>query len=276
MKTPADLTILLGPQTTATQALNTILRESRHKLSDAGLFMFPSRLAMPILKRSIDDRPLKERRAEFKKETERRPAFLSAINFLGPPHAGLARSELMPDAELALAGLQEIAPKACLVMAIDPLPAFFLAAGSDALEARVRDTPWELLYELSWADLIREVTDMVPKARVMVLTTARVGAAPGKAFDRILGKYAEQVQPANAMLRHLISETGRAVLDRIEKQAAPDAETLEEVYSSFALKPSKDDIQQRLGIDKVTTALLEQRFQEDLDSIEKMPNVEVL
>ncbi len=272
----ADLTILLGPQTTAGQALNTVIRESRHRLSDAGLSTFPTRLATPLLRRAMDDRPYDDRMAEFAQSTERRPAFLSAVNFFGPLHAGLARNELFPDAEMALAGLAEVTPKARLLVAIDPLPAFFLAAGADALETRVRDTPWEILYELSWSDLIGELTDMLPDAQILVLTTRRVGETHGKVLGRIFGDFARHIVPSTGLLRYLISETGRAVLDRLEGQGAPEAHTLEEIYASFALSPDPRDVSEKLGIDKVTATLLDQRFEEDLTAIRALPRVEVL
>lgn len=276
MTAPADLTILLGPQTTAGQALNTVIRENRHRLSDAGLSTFPARLATPLLRRAYDERPHDVRIKEFETSTQRRPAFLSAVNFLGPPHAGLAQSELFPDAELALAGLAEVAPKARLIMAIDPLPAFFLAAGSSALEARVQSTPWEILYELSWADLIRAVTDTLPEAKLLILTTRGVGETHGTVLQRLFGEYASHIAPPTGLLRYLITETGRAVLDRLEAQSAPDANTLEEIYASFALTAQPALVSEKLGIDKVTGLLLDQRFEEDLDAIRAMPRVEVI
>ena len=106
---------------------------------------------------------------------------------------------------------------------------------------------------------------------------ARAGASDVAALSRrLLGDESERVPQPYILLRHLISETGHAVLDRMVERGTPDAETLTDLYQSFAVRPTLLDLRDRLGIDKTTAILLEQRFEEDLENIAKLPRVEVL
>lgn len=270
------LTLFLGPQTAASLALNDIFRDFRLQFAAAGTLVLPSRLASPLIRRCLDDRPLAERRADLHAELPKRPALVSAVNFFGPPEAGLMRRELFPDAEVALAGLAELTTEARIVLAVDPLPAFFLAAGSEGLETRVRRTPWEDLYETGWADLVREVTLMLPGQEVIVLTGRGTGRATEDVLRRLLGPAVSALPTPHALLRRLISETGRAVLARMAEHELPEASRLAELHDSFAEPPSPEDIRDRLGIDKVTHVLLDQRFEEDLREMRAMDGVEVI
>ena len=271
-----QLTIILGPQTRAALALNALIRENRQHLASKGMTVLPSRLASPMLRRAIDDRPEAERFAELDESTKPRPAILSAINMFGPPQAGMMRNELFPDAEVKLAGLGKIAKGARIVLAIDPLPAFFLAADSTPLEERVRQTAWEVLFEVSWFDLVREIVEVLPDADFLVVTGKGVGRNPSTLVATIFGDEAKQLPNPHALLRNLISETGHAVLERILSRGAPEEATLAELYQSFALLPSKEDMRDRLGIDRVTGILLQQRFDEDIEKIKALPRVEVM
>ena len=161
-------------------------------------------------------------------------------------------------------------------MAIEPLPAFFLAAPSDPLEDRVRKTPWEVLYELSWFELLTELVELLPAASFMVLNGARDTLDVADISRRLLGDESANLPQPHILLRHLISDTGHAVLDRMVERGTPDPETLADLYQSFALRPKRQDLRERLGMDKTTGILLEQRFDEDLEKIAKLPRVEVI
>ena len=131
----SDLTLIIGPQTSLALDLNAIIRTRRSDLAAAGVRALPSRVASPFLRRCLDAyQPLEDRRTEFLGETYG-TTVLSAVNFLGPPQAGLHRREMFPDAEGALRGLVEIAEGAKIVLIPDTLSQFFLAAGSEPLEA---------------------------------------------------------------------------------------------------------------------------------------------
>ncbi|MEM7631039.1 MAG: hypothetical protein AAF227_03330, partial [Pseudomonadota bacterium] len=139
----------------------------------------------------------------------------------------------------------------------------------------VRRTPWEMLYELSWHELLSELVELLPDASFLVLSGQRVGAKLPELEARLVGAINEPLPSPHALLRHLITETGVAVLDRMLANEAPDAATLLDLYGSFAQASTLQERRERLGIDKVTGILLDQRFEEDLAAIETLPRVEV-
>ncbi|MEO1537198.1 MAG: hypothetical protein AAFR73_05660 [Pseudomonadota bacterium] len=269
------LTIILGPQTRSSLALNAHLRENRQHFAGQGMVALPSRLASPMMRRAIDSRPLEERLAEFRAATGKGPAVLSAINMFGPPQAGLAKGELFPDAELSLAGLEPIVGSARVVLAMDPMPDFFLAAQSEALEQRVQQTPWEVLYELSWYELVAELVEFLPDASFLVLTGKSVMQDTRRLEATIFGAHVENAPHPYTLIRHMISETGVAVLRRMLANGAPDDATLAELQTSFAVGATAQELRDRLGIDKVTGILLAQRFEEDIARISELPRVQV-
>lgn len=271
-----QLTIILGPQTRVAFALNALVRENRPFLASKNINALPSRLASPMLRRAIDERPEDERLAELDESTRPRPAVLSAINMFGPPQAGIAQNELFPDAEVKFSGLAKAAKGALIVLCIDPLPSFFLANENALLEERVRQTSWEVLFELSWFDLVREIVEVLPDADFLVVTGRGVGNNPSALIERILGGTSQDIPNPHALFRNLINETGHAVLDRMLEKATPEASTWADLYQSFALRPSKGETIERLGIDRLTGILLGQRFEEDLEQMKSLPRVEVL
>ncbi len=270
------LTILLGPVTSVSLALNTLARTNWRILRNAGVTVHTNRPASMLLRRHLGSEPAEARALGFQQETAKRPAFLSALNFFGPPQAGLIKGEMFPDAELALAGLVDIAPVARYVICIDTLPAFFLAAGSDALEARAHRTSWEALYALSWADLAREIKAALPASDLVVLTPDGTGRRSVGILKHLFGEAAVALPDAHALLRARVGETGQAVLDRLLAEGTPSPEMLDEFQASFAVRATRADLKDRLGLDKVTTALLEQRFLEDLDVLHGLPGTEVI
>lgn len=268
------LTLLLGPQTSVSLGVNALIRNNRPVLVRGGLNALPSRLASPILRHATDARPDFERREEFAAAVGQGASFLAALNFFGPPQAGLMKHEMFPWAEASLARLAEVAPTARIVLSVDILTSFFLAAGSEPLETRVQRTPWEALYELCWSDLAHEINEALPNAELIVLTPTAVASA--ETTSTLFGDATAHLPDANLLLRDQISETGRAVLDRLVSENQCNNATLSELYGSFAVRPTQSQITERLGIDKVTQALLEQRFEEDLDVLSSMPDTRVM
>ena len=51
---------------------------------------------------------------------------------------------------------------------------------------------------------------------------------------------------------------------------------LGELYASFAVRPDPLEIRTRLGIEKITATLLDQRFADDMDAIRSLPRTEVI
>ena len=170
----------------------------------------------------------------------------------------------------------KIAGHCQVVLAVEPLPRLFLAAGSERLESRVRATGWEDLYELGWAELARSVVERMKAARLLVLTPGGMALRSQEVLERIFGDEITRVSDPNWLFRQAINATGIAVLDRLLETANPDAVTLKELYESFAVEPSVEEIETRLGIEKITATLMEQRFREDLDAIAGLPRTEVI
>ena len=265
------LTIVIGPQSSHGLSLNALVRTQRQRLAKSGLTALPSRIASPLIRRNLDQHiATSERAAAFAEGTAPRPAILSAINFLGPPEAGLHRSELFPGAEAGLAGLGDLVGAAHLVLMPEPLPEFLLASGSEVLEARARRSEWETLYELSWADLAREIVEAAPEATLTVLTPRGTATRPREVLDRLFGAAASALPDLHSLTRAAMTETGAAVLDRMLSEGTPPP--LDELYTAFRKRPDRAEVTSRLGIDKVTRILLEQRFAEDLDAIAALPN----
>ncbi|MEM6387455.1 MAG: hypothetical protein AAF718_14590 [Pseudomonadota bacterium] len=276
MSAGTALTLLLGPQTPLALAINAHLRENREFLRAQCTAAMPSRLASPLVRRALDHRPLDERMKEFHAAVGNGPAFLSAINMFGSPQEGLALGELFPDAEVTLAGLDPIIGEARIVLSIDVLPALFLAMESPMLEARVRRTSWEVLFELSWFDLVSELVALLPSASFLVLSGPKATTDIFQLEKRLFGSQADLFPRRFTLLRHLISETGGAVLDRIVAHGKLDGPVVTELLASFALKPSQETIRDKLGIDRLTGILLQQRFEEDVAQIATLDRVEVL
>ena len=271
-----ELTILLGPMTAVSVTINGIVRKNSQALADAGVVAYASRTASPILRRHLGDKPAEARALAFYEETPNRPAFLSALNFFGPPPAALKAGAFFPNAQASIEGLHGIAPRARFILCIDRLANFFLTLNSEPLEARVRRTSWDLLYEISWAALARDIKEAVPEGALVVLTPEGAGASGARALQRLFGQAADVLPDPHALLRAQISETGHAVLDRLIASDDMTAEMLLEVQKTFAITPSQADLSERLGLDKVTAALLDQRYLEDVDAIRTLPDTEVI
>ena len=270
MGTPfPNLTLFLGPQTQAGLALNLAIRNNRPGLIKAGLLAQPTRIASPALRGLLDrKRPLAERNAGFAAFMDQVPAFYAALNIFPMTHKGLPRFQLFPDAPAQLDALSEVVGYSRLRVIVTPdqLPDFFLAAGSEVLERAVRETSWDVLYELSWVDIVADLRASLPKAEILVLTPRGMALGQGPLVDRLLGPGAGVVGPFH-FLREALDVTGQAVLDRMDPDSQLTDEVAADLYASFALRADEAMCDERLGIDRVTRALLAQRFDEDMAEI---------
>lgn len=272
----ANLTLLLGPQTRLGLAINALVRQQAGLFKKAGLRTLPARLSQPLMRRHLDpEEALDARREAFSKDIEG-TTFLSAVSFLGPPPVSLGERELLPEAERWLAALGELSPSSHIILTIDRLPAFFMAAGSAPLERRVRNTPWEVLYELSWSDLIGEILVALPDCKLSVLTPGLAAVRSPETLKLLFGDAADALPDPYVLLRAVISETGHVVLDRLLAEGTPSITTLEDLSTSLSTVPTAEMIHERLGMDKLTQTLLNQRFEEDLEVIGEMAGIEVL
>lgn len=273
----SDLTLIFGPQSTGALHLNTFIRHAGSGLTKLGLRALPTRSASPLMRRLMDsERPFRERRADFDRETVPRPAVLAALNLFGPPDAAYAKRAFFPNFDATLGPIRKITGPSTVVLVVEPLHHLFLASGSERLEARVRTAGWETLYELGWADLVRSVSDKMEGCTILVLTPRGMALRSREVLERLFGDQVSTITDPYWLFRQSVSETGGAVLDRMLGSGTPDAAMLEDMYTSFALSPSPDVVEQRLGIEKITAMLLEQRFAEDLDAIAGLPRTEII
>ena len=272
-----DLTLIFGPQSAGALHLNTFIRHAGKGLAKIGVRALPTRAASPLLRRLMtSERPFRERRADFDRETIPRPAVLSALNIFGPPEAAYAKRAFFPGVGESLGPIRKITGPCQVVLVIEPLHHLFLSSGSERLEARVRAAGWEDLFDLGWTDLARHVSDKMDGCDILVLTPRGMALRSGEVLERLFGDRVSTISDPFWLLRQFVSETGGAVLDRMVASGAPEDAVLEDLYTSFARSPSPEDIEQRLGIEKITVTLMEQRFAEDLDAIAGLPGTEII
>lgn len=271
------LTLFFGPQSGHALAINLAVRNQRPAMIRAGLAAYPTRMASPALRALADpNRTLNERREAFRALSGEMPAFYSALNFLGSPNKGFRRSELFPDASVQLGLLAEVAGDTPfrVILAPDALPDLFLAIESETVSDQIRNTSWEQLFEVSWAELVAEILEALPATDVIVLTHVGVALGQSELAARLFGPAADVVEP-RLFLREALNVTGQAVLDRIG-EGAPTDEVARDLYRSFARRVDEAACREALGMDRLTRKLLLQRFDEDLVEIAAMDRVEVL
>lgn len=272
-----DFTLIVGPQTRGAFALNAYTRLHGSELAKQGVKALPLRAASPVLWRIADpDKPLDDRKAVFDEEIAPQKTVLCGLNYFGPPEAALKNGALFPDPAAALAPLAQVAAACRVVLLVDSLPRLFLAPNAARLETRAKATPWETLFELTWVDLARAITEALPQADLLVLTPGGMALNSESLLRRFFGADGDLPGDRFWFLRQAMTETGQAVLDRLRKEGGPDARTEAELYASFADYPTLQDIETRLGIEKITVTLLEQRLAEDLDVIAGLPRTEVM
>lgn len=271
------LTLLLGPQSSGGLALNQLIREKRWPLTREGAHVLPTRFASPLIRRVSDpERPFRERKAEFNKETEPRPAVLSLLNSFGPPQAASANGQFFPESEALLRSVGKIAGLCNGVIAIEPLTHLFLASGSAKLEAQVRATAWEDLYEMSWLDLVERLLHTMKAARLLVLTPKGMATRSPEVLARVFGAKPAEVLDPYWLTQRALDEPGQAALQGVLADGTPSLEMLEDLYADHAIRPDCQEIEDKLGIEKITQTLLEQRFEEDLAAITMTPRVLVI
>lgn len=273
-----DLTLLLGPPTRLAHELNAMVREGRARLAEADIRALPQRPAARLLWRAMDGDEAGEDLFARAEAGPGERVVLSAIQVFGGDKALLEKGEILPGLEASLARLAPaIGARAPLVvLTLDALHRVFADIGSDMLAARVAATPWDALYELSWADFADAFREALPEARVLVVTPSSAAVRARDLLARLFGdEGAAALDPAR-LLRVALTPAGQAALDRLSEAGAVGPERAEELLAAFAEAPDPGDLRRRFGIDPVTAALLDQRFAEDLATLEAMAGIEVL
>ncbi|NNE89457.1 MAG: hypothetical protein HKN27_15420 [Silicimonas sp.] len=121
-----------------------------------------------------------------------------------------------------------------------------------------------------------EILVALPDCRLTVLTPQAASVRSPKTLEVLFGDAAKTLPDPYALLRAMITETGHVVLDRVLAEGTPKSETLEELHASFSPQPDTSEVESRLGMDKLTQTLLNQRFEEDLEVIQNMSGIEVI
>ena len=247
MSQAGSVTLFVGAPTRLGHALNDFVRVNGVALRVGGVEARPNRLVTQALRAAIGGAPLD---TLLQADASAR-LFLSALNGLGRPSTALRKNELFPEAERMLAGAADVLAGRVgrVVLAVAPIHQLFLSIGFDDLAECVRSTRWEVLYEVSWADLTREILAAFPESDVVVLTphSVRDGAAPLLHF--LFGSVGFE----------LADETGGLTFLNAAKDAQQDT-----------------DVYENIGIDRVTSDLLLQRFDEDMAAMATMPRVCVM
>ena len=246
-----DVTLFVGAPTRLGTALNDFVRINGVALRAGGVEPRPNRLVTKALRAAIGGTDNGASLAALLQVNAGVRPFLSALNGLGRPTTALRKSELFPEAERMLLGAAGVLGHRVgrVVLAVEPIHSLFLSIGFDDLAERVRNTRWEVLYEVSWADLAREVRAAFADTEIVVLTpfAVRDGATP--------------------LLHYLFGSVGFELADEVAGvtflNAARTADQSTEVYA-------------KIGIDHVTTDLLNQRFAEDMKAMAAMPGVRVM
>ena len=102
---------------------------------------------------------------------------------------------------------------------------------------------------MSWADLAREVAASFPDAELLVLTPLALDGGAGPVLHRLFGS---------------------AGVGLAEKPAG-------DAFLTTARRSyDKSELKQETGMDRVTADLLQQRFQEDVDTMIALPGMRVI
>lgn len=271
-----QLTLFLGPPTNLARVFNRLIRVYRHALPEAGLRVYPNRMAMPIVGHCQDTaRSVADRQEILAKAAGGLPMILSATSFLGGGRDMFSGLRLFPGAGNRFSAFQSIAPNARLIMTMAPVHHLFSALESELMNNQVESAGWEQVFELSWIDMVRDARESLPESELVLLTDG-ASTRSEQVLTEILGEAASALPNSLGLLRPSLNETGQAVLARMEAEGEVDQARQLELFENFQMKLEPSVFQEKFGFDKVTDALLCQRFEEDLLEIGKMPGVRVL
>ncbi|MDH3691602.1 MAG: hypothetical protein OEU36_19340 [Gammaproteobacteria bacterium] len=277
----SQVTLLLGPQTRLTHALNDAVRMHGDFISDAGVTAITNRNASSTLRaaaaESLSD---SERRATLESGlslNEGDPVFFSAINFLGPPADAFRKLELFPNSGRMISGRNSVLSTMVsrVVITIEPLHHFLFYLPSPTLHKRVAESPWEALFEISWSDLISELCEAFPLSRILVMTPDAALMCTRSVLSELFGSASCEIDPALLQRPHL-TLVGQEALTRLSATHDPAPEILKRVFVEHRDTPDSTELEMRIGVDKLTSTLLDQRFLEDLHDIELLKNVQLL
>ncbi len=244
-------TLFVGAPTRLGIALNDFVRLNGAALRAGGVESRPNRLVTPALRAAMGGTDVGVSLDAVMHRPPDMALFLSAIHAMGRPSTAVRKGELFPEAERMLAGAaRALAGRVDrVVLAVEPVHFLIMAVGQAEFHERVRGTRWEVLYDVSWADLVVEVKAGFAQAEVVVLTPYAVTDGAGPVLHLLFGS------PGFGLAA----------------EAAGEA-----LLSAARVSYEADDIKDKTGIDRVTIDLLTQRFNEDMNAMAAMDGVRVM
>lgn len=265
---PLDVTILVGAHTREAAALRSYVVANRATLRARGICASLNRNASRLFAGRLVAPTAEAGRALIAQAggDGAKGVFLTYPNAFGPQSAALRDEVLYPEAEARAAALAALFPedRLRLLWAIAPLDQLFARAKRGLAQA-ARQAPWEMLYELSWADRVEILLDMLPELEIAVLTPEALARRDARVLAAVFG---DEASPPGALARHALDAEGQAAMDRV---LLPDVAAL---LARHPADPPRDVY--RLGIDRSMVTLFRQRFQEDVARLGAMERVTVL
>ncbi|MGI9395486.1 MAG: hypothetical protein ACR2OY_12625 [Boseongicola sp.] len=277
----SQVTLLIGPQTRLSDALNNTVRQYGDFIADAGVTAITNRIAGSTLRAAAAENLSDgERQATLESGLslkDGRPVFLSVINFLGPPTDAFRQQELFPNSGRTVSGVGPAFSTMVsrVVVTIEPLHHFLLSLPSPTLHERIAKSRWEVLYELKWSDLVLELCEAFPLSRVLVVTPDAAFFGAKTVLSELFGTAGCEIDPILLQRPRLMLD-GQAALAQLHATNDLGPDILEKLFAAHRDTPDPAQLETRIGIDKATSKLLDQRFLEDLHDIEQLPNAHLL
>ena len=243
-------TLFVGPPTRLGHAVNDFVRLNTTQLRETGIFAVSNKTAIHALRSAIGENPDGAEIDAVLTAAVGRQLFLSGLFALGRPATVLRDGAFFPEAERMLNGIAGALEGRIerVVVAIEPVHHLLLSVGRDEVVLQTARTRWEALYEASWVELVDVIARHFQGRDLVVLTplATRDGTAP--------------------VLHHLFGEAGFEMAS--ESSGATLAEEGRQKYKYI-------ELMDKIGLDRVTCDLLDQRFDEDLKEIVRRPGVRV-
>ncbi|NNJ69266.1 MAG: hypothetical protein HKP54_14670 [Boseongicola sp.] len=243
-------TLFIGAPTRLGHAVNAFVRKYATSLGQGGVTAFPNKIVTHALRAAIGDAPEPDELQNLIAAAAEKRLFLSALFAMGRPGTAVRDDELFPEAERMLSEISAVLDGqiARVVVAIEPLHHLLLSVEREQVYSRSRGVRWDVLYEVSWAELLDVVETCFTEAEIAVLTPYSIDTGPTPVLHYLFG---------NKGFELASHEAGSAFFD-----AAKDV-------------PSCLQIREQTGLDKVACDLLLQRFREDVDAISKRSRLRV-
>lgn len=246
----APHTLFIGAPTALGHALNALVRGHGVSLGKAGVAAYPNKIVTYALRAAIGDRPDPRELKALVSAAHEKSLFLSALFAMGRPGTALRDNELFPEAERMLGEISHVLSDQVdrVVLAIEPVHHLLLSVEREQVFSRPGGVKWDVLYEVSWADLTGVVDACFPQAEIAVLTPFAVGNGAAPILHYLFGNKGFELAAEGAG-EHFLNAAQRV--------------------------PQPQDIRAQTGLDHVACELLLQRFSEDVNAISRRTRARV-